>query len=116
MTNTAYPSHPRAPRYALPGLTAILDLGTEFRAGLVVDISATGCLMRTDDALPLLTAVTIIPNHRFDTRLPLELAARVVRVAPVSEGYDMAFELVEMQSAQQERLQSFLAGHGSTRR
>jgi len=116
MSFTTSASHPRAPRYSLPGLTAVLDLGTEFRAGLVVDISATGCLLRTQSALPLETRVTVIPNHRFDARLPLEMHARVVRVRTVGDEFDVALELDALQSAEQERLQTFLAGNGAARR
>lgn len=107
---------PRAPRYGLSGLTAIADLGDRFWAGRVLDLSATGCLVWSEDALLLGQAITLIPSHHHDARLPLEIHAKVVRVSAGSPaGIKMALRFRGLSVAEREGLHSFAAGHGSRR-
>jgi len=104
---------PRAPRFCLRDLTAIVDFGTSYETGEVIDISASGCSIRFSKRLPPGLCFELMLDHRHDQRIPLELAVRVVRVAhpPGSEPL-IAVEFVDLSQVERERLHSFAIGHG----
>lgn len=104
---------PRAPRFVLRDLTAIIDFGTSYEVGEVIDISASGCMIRFAKRLLPGLCFELMLDHRHDAGLPLEFAVRVVRVDhPVGVPPLIAVEFTDLSAIEQERLHCFVVGHG----
>ena len=110
---------PRAPRYRTRGMEVTCSHGDGLVfSGPVLDGSATGVFISTEEQLEVGALVHIQPEERFANRLRFEIKGKVVRQDEnlPRDGEDstgLALELLELTSEQTERFLSCLVAAGT---